>query len=67
MITIDYKRREGVIIAKILITLYVDEPNIHGTTRPPLRGGKAPPPFNSQRGGPKAPPPLFTMIFQIFY
>ena len=43
----------------------------HGTTRPPLRGGKAPPlffkgpPFNLQRGG-RRPPPLILHDFSNF-
>ena len=42
----------------------------HGTTRPPLRGGKAPPCFSKAppliyKGGAEGPPPLFSMIFQI--
>ena len=48
--------------------------NNHGTTRPPLRGGKAPPCFSKAppliyKGGAEGPPPLYfhySMIFQIF-
>ena len=49
-----------------------EEGEVHGTTRPPLRGGKAPPCFSKAppliyKGGAEGPPPLFTMLFQIFY